>query len=430
MTHKAIAILASLDTKGEEAACLRNLIEQKGHRVLLLDTSTGGKSAVKAEYTPKELAAAGNGDIQELIESKDSAKASACMIVGATKILQGIDERKELDGIVAFGGTTNTTIGTSVMKNFRFGIPKVVLSSSVSVPALAAEYFGTKDISILHSVVDVAGLNALTEDLFKRLAGTVCGMVEVQGGPPSSWQEVTRDKPMVCLTEFKFSEHCCAHLRKILTDMGFIVIPFHAQGSGDRAMEDLIADGIFDAVIDMVPAGVAEEILGGNRAAGPTRLEAAGRRGIPQIVTPCGFDMISCGPFKRAASKDPLWESRNLQERKLFVPDMFRVQARTSAEELREVAREVARKLNMATGPVVFMLPGKGWSSLDKEGGLFYDPEADAAFVEEFKMLVDSKVTVVEHDMNLDTAEFAEEVVRCFLRTTNHLSSNSAELQK
>jgi uncharacterized protein (UPF0261 family) len=421
MKPKAIALLASLDTKGEEAAFLRSVIEQRGHRVLLLDTSTGGKSAVKAEYTPKELAAAGNGDIQELIESKDSAKASACMIAGATEILRGLDGRDGLDGIVAFGGTTNTTIATSVMKNFRFGIPKVVLSSSVSVPALAAEYFGTKDISILHSVVDVAGLNALTEDLFKRLAGTICGMVEVQGGPPSSWQEAARGKGTIGLTEFKFSEHCCARLRHILTEMGFVVIPFHAQGSGDRAMEDLIADGVFDAVIDIVPAGVAEEMLGGNRAAGPTRLEAAGRRGIPQIVAPCGFDMISCGPMDRADRGDPLWVSRGLKERRLFVPDAFRVQARTTAGELREVAWEVARKLNMATGPVVVMLPKKGWSSLDKEGGLLYDPEADAAFVAEFKMLVDSKVMVVEPDMNLDTVEFAEEVVTYFLMIRDNL---------
>lgn len=419
MKPKTIAIIASLDTKGEEAAFLRNLVEQRGHRVLLLDTSTGGQSTNKAEYTPKQLAAAGNGDIEELIESKDSAKASDRMIAGATKILQSLDLRNELDGIVAFGGTSNTTIGTSVMKNFRFGIPKVVLSSSVSVPALAAEYFGTKDISILHSVVDVAGMNALTEDLFKRLAGTVCGMVEVQGGPPSSWQQKTEGKGMICLTEFKFSEHCCAHIRKILTDMGFVVIPFHAQGSGDRAMEDLIADGVFDAVIDIVPAGVAEEILGGNRAAGPTRLEAAGKRGIPQIVAPCGFDMISCGPFKRAAAKDPLWESRKLQNRKLFVPDMFRVQARTNAEELRQVAEVVARKLNMATGPVVFMLPTKGWSSLDKEGGSLQDAEADKAFVEEFKRLIESKVEVVEVDANLDTVGFAEAVIKQFLYVTD-----------
>lgn len=180
-------------------------------------------------------------------------------------------------------------------------------------------------------------------------------------------------------------------------------------------MEELIAEGVFDAVIDIVPAAVAEEMLGGNRAAGPTRLEAAGKRGIPQIVTPCGFDMISCGPMDRADRGDPLWVSRDLKKRKLFVPDAFRVQARTTAEELKEVAKEVARKLNMAKGPVIFLNPKKGWSSLDKEGMPLWDPEADRAFMEEFRKLLDPNIQVVDLDLNLDTREFAEKVVELFL---------------
>jgi uncharacterized protein (UPF0261 family) len=426
MKPKTIAILASLDTKSEEASFLRNLIEERGHHVLFIDTSTGSEAGIDAEYPAEEVAKAGGGDIQELMATRDSAKSSSCMIAGATNILKDLVDRGLLDGMVAFGGTSNTTLGTSVMKNFRFGIPKLALSSSVSVPALAAEYFGTKDIAILHSVVDVAGLNALTEDLFKRIAGAICGMVEMQGAPPSSWKG-SRGKGMVALTEFKFSDRCCAYIRNILREKGFVVIPFHAQGSGDRAMEELIAEGVFDAVIDIVPAAVAEEMLGGNRAAGPTRLEAAGKQGIPQIVTPCGFDMISCGPMDRADRGDPLWVSRDLKKRKLFVPDAFRVQARTTAEELRLVAKEVARKLNMAKGPVMFMLPTKGWSSLDKEGMPLYDPDADRAFVDEFKRLVDPKVLIVQLDLNLDTKEFAEEVVEHFLFLKGELFCSGGE---
>ncbi|MFH1115016.1 MAG: Tm-1-like ATP-binding domain-containing protein [Pseudomonadota bacterium] len=414
MNGKTIAILASLDTKGEEASFLRNLIEGRGHHALFVDTGTGRESSVKAEYPAKEVASAGGEDISVLRETKDSARSSACMIAGATKLLKGLAEQGKLDGIVAFGGTSNTTVGTSVMKNFPFGMPKAVLSSSVSVPALAAQFFGTKDIAILHSVVDVAGMNSLMEDLFKRTAGAISGMVEMQGGTPSSWKR-SQTRATVCLTEFKFSDRCCAHLREILAKKEFAVIPFHAQGSGDRAMEDLLADGVFDAVVDMVPAAVAEEMFGGNRAAGPHRLEAAGKRGIPQIIAPCGFDMISCGPMDRADRGDPLWVSRELKKRKLFVPDAFRVQARTTAGEMREVAGEVARKLNMAKGPVVFVLPLKGFSSLDKEGMALYDPEADGAFIEEFRKSVDPKVQVVEVDANLDTEEFAEKVAELFL---------------
>lgn len=414
MKEKVIAILASLDTKGKEASFLRNLIEQRGHQVLFVDTSTGKRADVHAEYPAKDVATAGGGDIEELLRTKDSAKSSACMIAGATKILKDLFDKGELDGMVAFGGTSNTTVGTSVMRNFPFGIPKVALSSSVSVPALTAEYFGTKDIAILHSVVDVAGLNALTEDLFKRLAGAICGMVEMQNGAKISLKGT--GKRLVALTEFKFSDRCCSYIRNALEKRGFDVIPFHAQGSGDRAMEGLIEDGVFDAVIDIVPAGVLEEMLGGNRAAGPTRLEAAGKMGIPQVIAPCGLDMLSCGPMDRADKGDQLWVSRGLKNRKLFVPDAFRVQARTTAEELTEAAKEIARKLNMANGPVIFVLPKKGFSSLDKEGMPLYDPEADNAFIDEFLRAVDSqKVQVVEVDANLDSEEFGEKVVELFL---------------
>jgi len=253
------------------------------------------------------------------------------------------------------------------------------------------------------------------EDLLRRTAGAICGMVEMQKDRSVSLQG-SRGKGLVALTEFKFSEHCTSPLRQMLEDKGYVVIPFHAQGTGDRAMEELVADGVFDAVIDIVPAGVGEELLGGNRAGGPGRLESAGRAGIPQIIAPCGFDALSCGPLDRGEKgDDPLWVSRQLKKRKLFIPDAFRVQARINAEELTLIAAEVARKLNMARGPVVLMIPKKGWSSLDKEGMPLWDPDADAVFVAELRKLLDRKIRVVELDCNLDTREFAEEALKLFL---------------
>lgn len=418
MKSKTIAILASLDTKGEEASFLRNLIEDRGHRVVFVDTSTGNESGIDAEYPAKEVAKAGGDDIQELMRAKNSARASSCMIAGATKILHGVAEEGELSGILGFGGTSNTTVATSVMKAFPFGIPKLVLTSMVAIPAYAAQCFGTRDITAIHSVVDIAGLNPLVEDLLKRTAGAICGMVEMKGIDAGTMQG-SRGKGLVAITEFKFSEHCTSPLRQMLEDKGYIVIPFHAQGTGDRAMEELVAEGLFDAVIDIVPAGVGEELLGGNRAAGPGRLESAGKLGIPQIVAPCGLDALSCGPLDRSEKGDPLWVSRDLKNRKLFIPDAFRVQARINGKELKEIAGEMARKLNLAQGPVIFMIPKKGWSSLDKEGMPFWDPEADETFVNEIKKLViNPNVQVVEVDLNLDTREFAEEVMMHFLDLT------------
>jgi uncharacterized protein (UPF0261 family) len=361
------------------------------------------------------VAEAGGEKIEEIKKMKETGKASAMMIRGAIKKVKSLLEKGELDGIISFGGASNTTMATTIMKSLPFGVPKIMLSSMAAVPAYAGGYFGTKDITIFHSVVDIAGLNPLVKDVLTRVAGAICGMVEMGGGA-FSLLEAEREKDLIALTEFKFSEVCCHHVREFLQGKGFEVIPFHAQGISDRAMEDLIGEGLFRGIMDIVPAGVGEELFGGNRAAGPNRLEKAGERGIPQIITPCGFDMLSCGPLERGDRGDPLWVSRGIKNRKLFIPDAFRVQARTTPQELKEIAREVARKLNASKGPVIFLIPLKGWSSLDHEGMPLYDPEADAAFVRELKMHLDSKTSIIELDLHLNTREFAEEAVSQFLK--------------
>ena len=415
MAQKTIIILSTLDTKGSEAAFLKKLIQERGHRVILLDTNTGGEPSIPPDISAKEVAEAGGGNIEEMRKMKETAEVSSIMVEGAIKKVKSLLEKGELDGIISFGGASNTAIATAIMKSLPFGIPKLMLSSMAAVPAYAGGYFGTKDIAILHSVVDVVGFNPLVKDVLKRAAGAICGMVELGGGP-NSIPKTVREKELIALTEFKFSEECCSHVRHLLEEKGFEVIPFHAQGMGDRAMEDLIGEGLFQGVMDIVPAGVGEELLGGNRAAGPKRLEKAGEMGIPQVITPCGFDMLSCGPLARGDRGDSLWVSKDIKNRKLFIPDAFRVQARTTSQELREIAREVARKLNQSKGPVAVLIPLKGWSSLDKEGMPLYDPDADRAFIHELKIHIDPKISIVELDLHLNTREFAEEAVNQFLK--------------
>jgi len=405
-------IISTLDTKGSEAAFLKNLIEDRGHRVILLDTNTGGEPSIRPDISAAEVAEAAGWDIKQVRKEKDTEKTSSIMIQGAIEKVRSFLEKGELDGILSFGGASNTAIATAVMKALPFGIPKVMLSSTAAMPAYAGGYFGTKDITMIHSVVDIAGLNPLVEVVLRRAAGAICGMVE-QG--PQPLRTPSQKKALIALTEFKFSEECCSHIRHLLEERGFEVIPFHAQGTGDRAMEELIGEGIFQGVIDVVPAGVGEELLGGNRAAGSNRLESAGRLGIPQVITPCGFDMLSCGPLERGDRGDPLWIAKAIKNRKLFIPDAFRVQARTTSQELRGVAREVARKLNQSRGPVTVLIPLKGWSSLDKEGMPLYDAEADRAFVQELKVCLNPNIPLIEFDLHLNTREFAEEAVNRFI---------------
>ncbi len=406
----SIVIVSTLDTKGPETSFLKELIERRGHKTILVDTGMGAEPAIKADVTADDVARAGGGNIKEMRASRETGKLTPIMIKGAIEKIKELHAAGKVDGIVSFGGASNTTVGTSIMKALPFGVPKFMLSSMASVPAYAGKYIGTSDIAMMHSVLDIAGLNDLVEDALKRAAGAICGMVE--SGPPITAEALRgREKPLIAMTEFKFSELGAHHAREYLEEKGYEPIAVHAQGIGDRAMEELIGQGIFDGVLDLVPAGVSEELIGGNRAAGPTRLEAAGARGIPQVVTPCGFDMISCGPLSRKDRGDPLWTSRKLSERKMFLPDEFRLQIRTNAEEVKETARIVGQKLNKSKGPVKFLIPTRGWSNLSVQGADLYDPEVDKVFAPELRKHLKPEIQVIELDTDFNSPEFARAAV-------------------
>jgi len=405
---KRIVILSTLDTKGEEAKYLKDLIEAQGFKTILLDTSIGGEPTLAPDISSEEVARLGGGNIQEIRASRNTGQVTPIMIKGASIKVNELAGKGLLDGIIAFGGASNTTSATSVMKALPFGIPKLMVSSTASMPAYAAMYIGTKDITMMHSVVDISGLNDLTKAVLERAAGGICGMAAASDGPVKP----TSAAPLIAITTFKFAEECGQHAMALLEKKGYTVIPFHAQGIGDSAMEELMEQGLFQGVIDLVPAGVIEELLGGNRAAGPHRLESAGKRGIPQVLTPCGFDMLSCGPLSRREAEDPLWTSLRLAERKIFIPDEFRVQARTSGDEVCRVAEVIARKLNESKGPVKFFIPTRGWSSLSTKGADLYEPVTDALFAPALKKSLRPDIEVSELPMELNSPEFAEVLVK------------------
>lgn len=405
-----IVIVSTLDTKGPETSFLKELIEKRGHTTILVDAGMGGEPAITPDITAAEVAKAGGGDIKEIRASKATGEVTPIMIKGAVEKIKELYAADKVDGILSFGGASNTTIGTSIMKALPFGVPKFVLSSTASMPAYAASYIGTSDIAIMHSVLDISGLNDLVKDTLRRAAGAISGMVE--SGPPVTAEALKgREKPLIAVTEFKFAEGAGHRSMEYLEELGYEPIAIHAQGIGDRAMEELISQGIFDGVLDLVPAGVSEEWIGGNRAAGPTRLEAAGARGIPQVISPCGFEMISCGPLSRKDEGDPLWSSRKLAQRKAFLPDEFRVQIRTNAEELKGTAGIVAEKLNKSKGPAMFLIPTAGWSTLSVEGADLHDPQTDKVFVTELRKHLKPDIEVVELETHLNTPEFARAAV-------------------
>jgi len=296
-----------------------------------------------------------------------------------------------------------------------FGVPKLLISSVTAMPAYAkrlAEYFGVRDITVMHSVVDTVGLNPLVRKLMVNGAGAICGMVEEF--MPSQKDE----KPSIAITEFGFCDKGAHYVRELL-EGSYNIVSFHATGLGEKAAGELVGQGLFEAFVDLVPAGFSEYLLGGNRASGPERLDAGINLGKPYILSPCGFDMISCGPIQRREEGDSLWVSRKLAERKLLIQDGIRVQARTSPEEMKTIARAVAEKLNKHENKklVKFIIPTKGFSSISVKGGALYDPISDKTFIDEFRENLDPEIDIIEVDTHINTPEFAQAVVDALEQT-------------
>jgi len=415
-----ILIIGMLDEREEALTLLKKRIEQRGHRTILADVSIGTGAispALQPDISAEEIAQAAGSNLETVknMLAKERDKATDLMAEGLAKKCVGLYSAGQLQGVIAVAGMTGTFMALTAMKALPFGLPKVLISSVAAMPAYAqrfAEYFGVRDVTVMHTVTDTVGMNPLVHSLMVNGAGAICGMVEAYEAPPKA------DKPTVAMTELGFCDKGAGYVRERLRDK-FNIVSFHATGLGDRAVEDLIGQGFFDAFIDLVPAGLSEYLLGGNRAAGPDRLEAACKRGIPYILAPCGFDMISCGPIERKDKNDPLWVTRKLAERKLLVQDAMRVQARTTAEEMVAIAKAVAEKLNQHKDPrlVRFIIPAKGFSSLSVEGGQLYDPEADQAFIAALKEHLIPEISVIEVPTHINSPEFALVVAQALTET-------------
>jgi uncharacterized protein (UPF0261 family) len=402
---KVIVILVMAEEKWKEADFLRQEIGAREYGVVMLDIGLMGEPQGGCDITREEIISASGRNPDEVALLTDRGKRMQMMVDGAKEKVRQLYSTEKLDGIISIGGTTGTQMGTSIMKSLPFGVPKFAVSSTASLPAFASRYIGTADIVLMHSVVEIAGLNNLMNNVLARAAGAICGMVEGSIKAPISLPG-KGEKPLIAMTHFGPCEECAKNVRERLEEKGYQVIGFSAGGIGDRAMEEIIErQNIFGAVIDLAPGGVGEEVLGFDRAAGPTRLEAAGKRGMPQIIAPCGVNWGS--PLKRKYK--PEYELR-----KKYDYDALRTFIRLSKEEMIMVADTMADKLNRARGPVKVLIPLGGWSSLDRKGTDFYNAELDRTFADELKKQLKPGIEVREVDIDLDTPEFAQAIVDAF----------------
>lgn len=388
---KTILLIGTLDTKGEEFAFVRDRIEARGIRALVVDVGVLGEPTFAPDLRAEEVAEAGGSTLSALRERADRGHAIDVMIEGVRALVPRLYAEGRFDGVLSLGGGGGTNVATAAMRELPVGVPKLMVSTVASSDV--SPYVDVKDITLMHSVVDVEGLNRVLRHVLTNAVGAICGMVE-QPRPEAD------DKPLVAATMFGVTTPCVGRVRERLEEAGYEVLVFHATGTGGRAMEELIKEGHFAGVADLTTTEWCDEVVGGVLSAGPERLEAAARAGVPQVVSCGALDMVN---FHAMDTVPDAFRERTLYKHNPNVTLM-----RTTPEECAEIGRRIAEKLNRAIGPVALMLPLQGVSMIDKEGEPFYDPAANEALFTTLREHVSSHVEVVEVDRHINDPLFAE----------------------
>jgi uncharacterized protein (UPF0261 family) len=396
---KKIVVIGSLDTKGEQLRFLKEKIESRGHRAILMDVSMGGHAPSQADITAEEIARLGGKEIHEIIHSKDRFDITNVMSKGAQQKALELLSKGELNGIVSLGGATIALLGSQVMSRLPFGLPKVI-GVPAAQPVYVGKWFGSNDSVVMQLIMEIAGMNDLIKNAISQVAGVISGMVE----EALDYTSLRLPYPSIALTELGFSDQCAKNVVRLLEERGYYAYPFHAQGISDQAMDRLISQGFFDGVIEIVPAGLMEEKFKGNRPAGMARLDAAGERGIPQVWAPCCLNLTGVGPTRANREK-------YVASGRVLKIDEMRAMARFPVDEMITGARLYAEKINKAKGPIKLVVPLRGWSSLDREGSILYDPAEDRVFIEELKKHVTVPLPIEEVDCNLEDLNTAVALV-------------------
>jgi uncharacterized protein (UPF0261 family) len=396
---KPVVLVGALDTKGEEFRFVRDLIRARGLETIVVDFSVLGDPPFQPDITHDEVARAGGSNIAELRASKDKTKAMQVMAAGLTKVVTDLYESGRLGGILGMAGSGGTSLATAAMRELPVGVPKV-MASTVGGGDVSA-YVGTKDITMMPSVVDVAGINSISRRIYANAAGAIAGMVSQE------LPEAAETKPLITASMFGNTTECVNHARAALEAKGYEVLVFHATGTGGKTMESLIASGYITANLDITTTELADEVCGGVLSAGPDRLMASARAGIPALLVPGCVDMCNFWAIDTVPEK---YHNRNLYE---WNPNVTLM--RTNVEENVTMGKMIARAANESQGLVAILLPLKGVSQLDSLGGPYWDPEADGACFQTIKDNLKPGIPVIEMDANINDPEFADKAVELLL---------------
>jgi uncharacterized protein (UPF0261 family) len=395
---KTVVVVGALDTKGAEFDYVRQLIQRAGLDVLTVDFSVLGEPAFAPDIDRAEVAVAGGGDLDRWRSGEHKDEAMAGMAAGLAVVVRRLYDQGRLDGVVSMGGSNGTSIATTAMRALPIGVPKLV-ASTVGAGDISA-YAGTRDVTVMPSIVDIAGFNRISRRIYANTAAAIAGMVAAE--PPAA-----ADAPVIAVSAFGNSAGGVDQARAQMEKQGYEVLAFHATGAGGRTMEDLVRDGYFRGVLDLTTTELADEVCGGVFSAGPDRGHAAPECGVPVVLIPGCVDMANFGAPQTVPAR---YAGRNLYQ---WNPNVTLL--RTNVEENTRIGEMLADAANAATGPVAILLPLRGVSVLDRPGGAFWDPDADHACYQAIRSHLKPSVPVEEIDANINDEAFGQQAADLLL---------------
>ena len=396
-----ILVIGTLDTKGPEVGYLRDEVARLGGIPLVIDPGILGQPAIAADVTRQDVARAGGVELADLVASGDRQRCQATMIEGLVNVVGRLHAEGRVAGIAGVGGAQGTAMATAAMRALPVGVPKVMVSTVACGQTTFGPYVGTKDLTMIHSVADILGLNRVTRRILAQAAAAVVGMASV-GAVAAGEGE------LVAITQAGITTPGVMAVKERLEGLGFEVIAFHCNGIGGQAMEEMVLDGLVKGVVDYSPHEITDLLFGGQMPAMPGRLEAPGRMGIPHVVTPGATDIRLHGRPEELPAE--------LRARACVQHTPTHTHVRSSAEEMAAVARHVAARLNAGRGPRAVMVPLQGYSMLNRQGQVLYDEAANRAFLDAAREVLAPEVELIEVEAHINDRGFADAVVETFLR--------------
>ncbi|HVS37788.1 MAG TPA: Tm-1-like ATP-binding domain-containing protein [Gemmataceae bacterium] len=397
----AVLLIGTLDTKGAEFGYVRDLLHEAGVDVLVLDAGVLRPPLFSPDVPREQVFAAAGEDLEALRQSGDRGRAVEAAARGAAVVARNLHRQGRVDAVLGLGGSAGTAIGSAVMRALPFGVPKLMVSTMAS--GQVRPYVGQSDVCMMYSVVDVSGLNRISRRVLANAAAAVAGMVRGAKAPTGG-----EDRPLIAATMFGVTTPCVDAARAHVEEAGYEALIFHATGVGGRTMETFIAEGQIAGVLDLTTTELADELAGGVLSAGPERLTAAALRGTPQVISLGALDMVNFGPPETVPEKH---RGRRFHQHNPQVTLM-----RTTPEENDQLGKEIAHKASAAKGPTAVLVPRRGVSGLDREGGPFWHPEADAALFQSLHDWMSPDVEFVELDLHINDPQFAEAAATTLLR--------------